>query len=116
MVGPGIGRARYGGALFLYPPRRIPDIWTDPRLDFTDTLEERLLAGACLHSEHRRIALVSPVPPTALWRRLARAFGKRWTHIPTGRFSASLLRQLRIVHVLNGRHVRSYADYFIRKA
>ena len=46
LVGPGIAQAEYGGALFLFPPRPIPDIWTDPRLDFADTLEERLLAGA----------------------------------------------------------------------
>ena len=45
LVGPGIAQAEYGGALFLFPPRPIPDIWTDKRLDFTDTLEERLLAG-----------------------------------------------------------------------
>ena len=46
LVGPGIAQAEYGGAFFLFPPRPIPDIWTDPRLDFADTLEERLLAGA----------------------------------------------------------------------
>ena len=45
LVGPGIAQAEYGGAFFLFPPRPIPDIWTDPRLDFADTLEERLLAG-----------------------------------------------------------------------
>ncbi len=115
MVGPGIARAQYGGAMFLFPPVHIPDVWTDPELDFTDSLEDRLLAGACLHSRHRRIALVSPAPPNAMWRRLAREFGKRWIHIPLSRFSASIVRQLRAVHVLNGRHVRSYADLFIRK-
>jgi len=116
IVGPGIGRALYGGALFLFPPVQIPDIWSDKRLDFADTLEERLLAAACLHSRHGRIALLSPVPPGALWRRLARGFGKKWVHVPLSRFSASLIRRLRVVHVLNGKHVRSYADYFIRNA
>ncbi len=70
LVGPGIAQADYGGALFLFPPRPIPDIWTDPRLDFTDTLEERLLAGAFLHSRERHVAVVSPRPPQASWRRL----------------------------------------------
>ncbi len=116
IVGPGIARAKYGGAMFLYPPVAIPDVWRDPRLDFTDTLEERLLAAACLHSRHPRIALLSPVPPRASWRRLARSFAKKWIYIPLSRFNASLLRQLRIVHVLNGWHVRSYADFYIRKA
>ena len=60
LVGPGIAQAEYGGAIFLFPPRPIPDIWTDPRLDFADTLEERLLAAAFLHSQDRHVAVVSP--------------------------------------------------------
>ena len=48
MVGPGIAMATYGGAMFLFPPVHIPDIFRDKRLDFTETLEERLLAAACL--------------------------------------------------------------------
>ena len=36
LVGPGIAQAEYGGALFLFPPRPIPDVWSDPLLDFTD--------------------------------------------------------------------------------
>ena len=48
LVGPGIAQAQYGGALFIFPPRPIPDVWSDRRLDFTDTLEERLLAAALL--------------------------------------------------------------------
>ncbi len=67
LVGPGIAQAEYGGALFLFPPRPIPDVWTDPRLDFTDTLEERLLAAAFLHSRERHVAVVSPkIPPASL--------------------------------------------------
>src|SRR5206468_1992941 len=75
LIGPGIGQAEYGGAFFLFPPRIIEDIWTDDRLNFADTLEERLLAAACLHSQERHIALVSPRPPLAAWRKLARRFG-----------------------------------------
>jgi hypothetical protein len=51
MVGPGIGVATYGGAVFLFPPRRIDDVWSDPRLDFADTLEERILSAGLLHSQ-----------------------------------------------------------------
>src|SRR6185437_8971604 len=75
MVGPGVCRAEYGGAMFLWPPRSIPDVWQDRRLDFTDTLEERLLAAALLHSRERQVAVVSPRPPLASWRRLGRRFG-----------------------------------------
>lgn len=116
MVGPGIGLARYGGAMFLFPPRPIPNIWQDPRFDFADTLEERLLSAACHHSEERHVALLSPGPPGAGWRRLARRFGKRLVHVPLSRFSGQTVEQLRMFHVLNGHRVRSYAAEFIRKA
>ncbi len=116
MVGPGIGLATYGGAVFLFPPRPIPDVWSDPRLDFVDTLEERLLAAGCLHSHHRHVALLSYAPPGAGWRRMARRFGKKIVHVPLHHFSQETVQQLRIVHVLNGKKVRSYAAEFIRKA
>ncbi|MDB2318631.1 hypothetical protein N9V88_03500 [bacterium] len=114
-VGPGICLANYGGALFLYPPVAIHDIWQDPRLDFATTLEERLLAAACLHSRCPNIALVSPSPPGMAWRQLAKKFKKKLVHIPLSRFSDSTVQQLRMVHVLNGKDVRSYAADFIRK-
>jgi hypothetical protein len=116
MVGPGIGLGTYGGALFLYPPVSIPDIWIDPRLDFTETLEERILAAACLHSECPHIALMSSAPPGAGWRRLAKRFKKKWVHVPLGQFGDTTVQQLRMVHVLNGKHIRSFAADFIRKA
>jgi hypothetical protein len=114
LVGPGIAQAQYGGALFIFPPRPIPDVWLDHRLDFTDTLEERLLAAAFLHSKDRHVAVVSPVIPPARWRRLARKFGRKIVHLPLKRFSGQLIERLRTFHVLNGKHVRSYAADFIR--
>ncbi len=115
MVGPGICLATYGGALFLYPPMSIPDVWRDPRLDFAETLEERLLAAACLYSRSRQIVLLSALPPGAGWRRLARRFRKQWVHLPLGQFGDSTIQQLRMVHVLNGKEVRSHAARFIRR-
>jgi hypothetical protein len=114
LVGPGIAQAEYGGALFLFPPRHLPNVWTDARLDFADTLEERLLAGALLHSQERHIALVSPKPPPGSWRRLARRFGRKILHLPLQRFSGQLVERLRCFHILNGKEVRSYAADFIR--
>ena len=116
MVGPGIGLATYGGALFLYPPVAIPDVWQDPRLNFVETLEERILAAACLYSRNSQIALLSTLPPGAGWRRLARRYKKKWVHVPLGGFSDSTIQQLRIAHVLNGKQVRSFAAHFIRKS
>jgi hypothetical protein len=113
-VGPGIARSRYGGALFLFPPRGIPDIWTDPRLSFARTLEERLLAGACRHAGERHVAVVSPRQPPASWRRIARRYGRKLVHLPLKRFGGQMIERMRTFHILNGKHVRSYAAQFIR--
>lgn len=115
MVGPGIGLSKYGGAMFLFPPREIPEVWSNKQLDFTDTMEERLLAAACLHAEERHIAILSEAPPGLVWKRIAQKFGKKLVHVPMGRFSQETIQQLRMVHVLNGREVRSFASHFIRR-
>jgi hypothetical protein len=36
--------------------------------------------------------------------------------VPLSRFSQEQIQQLRMFHVLNGTHIRSYAAHFIRKA
>jgi hypothetical protein len=115
LVGPGIGQATYGGAVFLFPPRPVSDIWSNPRFDFTDTLEERLLAAACYHANERHIALLSHAPPGSAWRQLAKRFGKKLIHVPLSKFSQETIQQLRVFHVLNGQQIRSFASEFIRK-
>ena len=115
MIGPGIGQARYGGTMFLYPPRPIPDIWENPRFNFSTTLEERLLAGACAHSQEPHVAVVSPVPLKATWRKIARKYGKKLLPLPLHRFSGQTVARLRQFHVLNGHEIRSYAARFIRE-
>ncbi len=116
IIGPGIALATYGGAMFLYPPVAITDIWQDPRLNFANNLEDRLLAAACLHSRERQIALLSPKAPGANWRSIAKRFHRQLVHIPLSHFNDAMIQQMRMVHVLNGREVRSYAEHFIRKA
>lgn len=115
-VGPGICLATYGGCMFLFPPRPIPDLWRDPRFDFADTLEERLIAGACHHSREKHVALLSWGAPGPAWRRLAKKYKKKLVHVPMGRFSQQTIQQLRMFHVLNGHQVRSFASDFIRRA
>lgn len=116
MIGPGIAQATYGGAMFLFPPRPVGEIWRDPRFDFVDTLEERLIVGACYYSRHKHIAVLSESAPGLGWRRLAKRFGKKLVHVPLAHFSQETIQQLRMFHVLNGQHIRSYAAHFIRKA
>lgn len=114
MVGPGIGQSQYGGALFLFPPRPIPDIWEDPRLDFAHTLEERLIAGASLHSLEKHVTLVSPVPPRARWKQIAGRFERKLIPVSLSRFSGQTVARLRRFHVLNGHEIRSFAGQFIQ--
>lgn len=114
LIGPAIGRARYGGVMFLYPSRWIPDIWDDGRLLHVGPLEDRLLSAAVLHSREPHIAVVSPVPLKARWKQIARRNGKRLVHLPLSRFSGRTIDEVRTVHVLNGKEVRSYASHFIR--
>jgi hypothetical protein len=115
MVGPGIGQAVYGGALFLFPPRPIPNIWEDQSLSFTQSLEERLIAAAAVHSRETHLVLVSPIPPRMRWRRIVRQACRRLVTIPLSRFSGQTIERLRRFHVLNGHEIRSYAAQFIRE-
>lgn len=115
IVGPGIARSTYGGALFLFPPRPIADIWQDRRFDFCDTLEERLIAAGSYHSEHKHIAVLCDGVPGRAWKKVAAKFGKKLIHVPLARFSQETIQNLRSFHVLNGQHVRSYASHFIRR-
>ena len=68
MVGPGIGRAEYGGLLMTLPPRRLYDVWSDPDYDMAETKARAaadggagLLDGAPC-GVHRREAAAQRVP------------------------------------------------------
>jgi hypothetical protein len=115
MIAPGIGQSRYGGALFIFPPRPISDIWTDESLAFAKTLEERLIAAGAAHSGETHLALVTPIPPKSRWRHIARQFGRQLVPIPMSRFSGQMIDRLRRFHVLNGHEIRSFAAQFIRE-
>lgn len=114
LVGPGVGLSKYGGLFLLYPPRLLPDIWEDGRLEFARAAPDRLVAGALLHSSERNVVLVAPRPPHARWRLLARRLRRHLLYIPLARFSGQTVERLRHFHVLNGREVRSFASQFIR--
>ena len=114
LIGPGIGQSTYGGCMMIYPPRPIPDIWRDPRIRFSETLEERLLEAAFFHSKETNVTVVAPCAPRISWRRLAKRYGKKIIHIPLKRFSNQTIEKVRRFHVLNGKNIRSYAQRFIQ--
>ena len=114
LVGPGIARAHYGGCLFLFPPKPVPDVWDDLRFEKARRPSERLLLAALWHARDRFVAYVSARPPAPEAVATAAAFGKHIVHLPLSTFSASTLEKLRRFHVLNGKVVRSWAARFVR--
>ena len=117
LVGPGIALATYGGAMFLFPPVHIPDIWRDPRTRLHRNARRAAAGGGVpvFHVPAHRAgqSACRRAPAGESWRAKYR---KKWVHLPLGQFSEQTIQQLRMVHVLNGHQVRSYAADFIRKA
>jgi hypothetical protein len=114
MVGPAIGRSRYGGCMFLYPPVGIPDIWEDLRFEKARRPSERLLLAALYHAREHFVAYVAAKPPSPEVVATAQVLGRHVVHLPLSTFSSRTLEKIRRFHVLNGRVVRSWAARFIR--
>ncbi|MDF1663427.1 MAG: hypothetical protein P1V97_16775 [Planctomycetota bacterium] len=114
IVGPGVGRALYGGTLFLYPPKSIPDVWTDRSLEKAQTSMERLVFGAAVHAHDKYIAYVAPKRPSPRMKQFCDMMGRKLIYLPVSSFSRTTLWKMRTFHVLNGRHVRSWASKYIR--
>ncbi|MBN1422823.1 MAG: hypothetical protein JXP34_28865 [Planctomycetes bacterium] len=114
LVGPGIGRSEYGGALFIFPPLPLFDVWTDPTFDDAPDGMTRLAYAALYYARAPYVAYVADRPPPVDVRREARRWRKQIIYVPLSSFSRPTVRKLRVFHVLNGRDVRSYADRYIR--
>lgn len=113
LVGPGIGRAEYGGFLMVLPPRRMYDVWGDPDYDFAETKAERLLMAALDYSVERHVVYVAAKPPRSVFRTIAASFGRSIVYIPLGQLSPTKLKKLRVVHVLDGYDRRQDAARYI---
>jgi hypothetical protein len=112
MVGPGIGRAEYGGFLMTLPPRRMFDVWSDPDYEFTETKPERLLMAALDYSVQRHVVYVAAKPPRSIFRSIAARLNRSILYIPIGQLSPTRLKKTRVVHVLDGYQRREEAkDY-----
>ena len=112
MVGPGIGRAEYGGFLMTLPPRRMYDVWQDPDYEFAESKSERLLMAALDYSIERHVVYVAAKPPRSIFKTIASRVGRTIIYIPIGQLSPVSLKKLRVVHVLDGYDKREIAkDY-----
>jgi hypothetical protein len=113
VVGPGIGRAEYGGFLMSLPPRRMIDVWSDPDYDFAETKPERLLMAGLDYSIHRHVVYVAAKPPRSVFRSIASRFGRNILYIPIGQLSPQKLKKIRVVHVLDSYARRAEAKDYI---
>jgi hypothetical protein len=112
MVGPGIGRAEYGGFLMTLPPRRMYDVWQDPDYEFAESKSERLLLAALDYSIEKHVVYVAAKPPRSIFRTVASRMGRTIIYIPIGQLSPVALKKIRVVHVLDGYDKREIAkDY-----
>ncbi len=113
IVGPGIGRAEYGGFLMSLPPRRMIDVWNDPDYDFAETKPERLLMAGLDYSIHRHVVYVAAKPPRSVFRSIASRFGRNILYIPIGQLSPQKVRKIRVVHVLDSYSRRRQAKEYL---
>ncbi len=112
VVGPGIGRAEYGGCLMVLPPRRMVDVWTDPDYRSAETKPERLLLAGLDYSVHRNVVYVAAKPPRSIFRSIAAQLNRKIIYVPIGQLSPAKLKKVRVVHVLDSYERRQDAkDY-----
>jgi hypothetical protein len=114
LVGPGIGRAEYGGFLMSLPPRRMYDVWQDPEYEFAESKPERLLLAALDYSIHRHVVYVAAKPPRSLFKSVAARMDRKIIYIPLGQLSPVSLKRIRAVHVLDGYDKREIAKEYLR--
>jgi len=112
LVGPGIGRAEYGGFLMSLPPRRMYDVWQDRDYEFAESKSERLLLAAIDYSIYQYVVYVAAKPPRSIFKTIAARSGRTIVYIPIGQLSPVSVKKIRVVHVLDGYEKREIAkDY-----
>ncbi|HEX7361180.1 MAG TPA: hypothetical protein VF283_11885 [Bryobacteraceae bacterium] len=113
IVGPGIGRAEYGGLLMTLPPRRMYDVWGDSDYDAAETKAERLLMAALDYSMEHHVVYAARKPPRSKFRQLASRLNRKIVYVPLGQLSPAKLKKIRVVHVLDGYERREQAKQYL---
>jgi len=113
VVGPGIGRAEYGGFLMTLPPRRMSYVWSDPDYAFAESKPETLLMAALDYSVEKHVVYVAKKPPRSAFRSMAARLNRSIIYLPIGALSAEKLKRLRVVHILDSHARRDEAKDFI---
>ncbi len=113
LIGPGIGRAEYGGLLMTLPPRRMYDVWSDPDYEFAETKAEKLLLAGLDYSIEHNVVYIAPKPPRSMFRHWAARVNRKIVYVPLGQLSPTKLKKIRVVHVLDSHERREQAKEFL---
>ncbi len=113
LIGPGIGRAEYGGLLMTLPPRRMYDVWSDPDYDLAESKAEKLLMAGLDYSMERNVVYIAAKPPRSAFRQLAARVNRKIVYVPLGQLSPAKLKKIRVVHVLDSYQRREEAKEFL---
>ena len=114
IIGPGIGRALYGGFLLNRPAGAMFGVWSDDYFVDAKSKAEVLLLAALDHSTERIVVYVAPTPPRRKLRQIAQRLDRKIIHVPLGQLSPAGLQKVRRFHVLSGPEVRAQAPRYIR--
>jgi len=113
VVGPGITRHEYGGFLLSYPPRRLYDVWHDPAYRFVSNKPQRLLLAGIEYSQERYIVYVASKPPCRRIKSYASYLRRSIVYIPLGQLSPTMVKKVRVFHVLADHQTREIASDYI---
>lgn len=113
LVGPGVGRAEYGGLLMTLPPGRLYDVWSDYDYEAAETKAERLLMAALDYSVEPHVVYAAVKPPRSIFRQLAARSNRKIVYVPLGQLSPAKLKKVRVVHVLDSHKRREDAKQYI---
>ena len=113
LVGPGVGRAEYGGLLMTLPPGRLYDVWNDYDYEAAETKAERLLMAALDYSIEPHVVYSAAKPPRSTFRQLAARLNRKIVYVPLGQLSPAKLKKVRVVHVLDSHQRRADAKQYI---
>ena len=113
LIGPGIGRAEYGGFLMSLPPAACTMSGPIPITISRKRKPRRLLLAGLDYSIQKYVVYVAAKPPRTVFRNVAARFGRTIVYVPIGQLSPVTMKKIRVVHVLDGYDKRAIAKDMI---
>ena len=90
------------------------DVWSDPIFAAARNKPERMLLAGLDYAEERLVLYVAERPPRSWFHSIAERMGKKLVYLPIGQLNPGTVAKIRTFHVLDGHHVREFAEQYIR--